>query len=62
MAKAKKPVKVKTNKDKLEKVRKDYHDKLPDSERNPNHKEDFEKALETLFHQLNEKGNRVFIY
>jgi len=56
MAKAKKPVKVKTNKDKLEKVRKDYHDKLPDSERNPNHKEDFEKALEALFPPIKRKG------
>lgn len=55
-AAAKKPAKVKTEKQKLWDKRKEFHDNLPDSERNPEHEKDFEKVLSKLFPPVKAKG------
>lgn len=60
MAKGIKPVKskVKSEKQKLWGARKEYHENLPDSERNPNHKEDFEGVLKKLFPPIDKKKKK----
>ncbi len=57
MAKGIKPTKSKekTDKQKLWEARKEYHESVPDSERNPTHKEDFEKVLSKLFPPIRPK-------
>ena len=60
MAKSVKPntKKVKSEKQKLWGKRKEYHESIPDSERNPTHKEDFEKVLKTLFPPIKGKKKK----
>ena len=48
--------KKKSAKQKLWDKRKAYHNTLPENERNPNHKEDFEKVLSKLFPPVKPKG------
>lgn len=57
MAKKKAAVKkVKTKKQELWDKRKEFDANVPDSERNPEHKQDFEKVLNRLFPPVKAKG------
>ncbi len=60
MAKGIKPTKskVKTDKKKRKDIQDEYHKDLPDSERNPNHKKDFEDVLKKLFPEIKVKKEK----
>jgi len=58
MAKTTKPKKEKTEKQKLWDKRKEYHENIPESERNPDHKEDFENVLKVLFPPIKKKEKK----
>jgi hypothetical protein len=48
--------KKKPTKKELEKIQDNYYKKLPESELNPNAKEDFERVLGALFPPIKKKG------
>ena len=59
MGKSVKPKgKTKTDKDKLWENRKDYYNSIPESEINPNHKEDFETLLKAMMKPVSLKKKK----